>query len=140
MRNVIHPNEINEVMNAKRSVKNPVIGMLATMFVGSDRYAVVVTEVMNDKHIRVKTIYDDSVLENHTAHMKTGYTDNDYDYLPLEYLANSLYVTVENNKWCGTGKEYTLRKNGRWLPVGSGLWDTCSIHLGTAENYRDPSF
>ena len=47
-------NEINEVMNCKSSAKNNIIpGMGATMFVGSDRYAMVVTEVITPKKIKV---------------------------------------------------------------------------------------
>jgi hypothetical protein len=35
---------------------------------------------------------------------------------------------------------YTLRKNGRWVRPGSGMWNAGGIHLGDAIEYRDPSF
>ena len=137
MRNVIHPNEVNEVMNCKMSAtENIKPGMAATMFVGSDRYAMVVTEVINDKTIKVAHVYDEDVekfVEN----------EGTPDMMPDEVLAS--YIEMENytpsrgSNW-GCGITYTYRKNGRWLPKGSDMWDTCSIHIGKANNYRDPSF
>ena len=54
MRNVICVNELNEVMNCKVSAtENIVPGVAGTMFVGSDRYAIVVTEVVSPKHIKI---------------------------------------------------------------------------------------
>ena len=48
MRNVICYTELNEVMNCKKSVKSGIVpGMGATMFVGTDRYAMVVVKVLN---------------------------------------------------------------------------------------------
>jgi len=65
MRTSIHMNELNEVMNCKASVKNAIIpGMGATMFVGSDRYAMVVTKVITPKKIMVAHLRDNDENNN----------------------------------------------------------------------------
>jgi hypothetical protein len=123
---------INEMMGCRCSNQTPEIGMTATQFVGSDRYAYVVTEVISSKKIKVARMDDDDYkLLN----------END----PLQILDVTLmmkYVKRTEDKchWEGSGKIYTLRKNGRWMPEGMGLWETCSIHLGHADNYMDPCF
>ena len=136
MRNVICNTELNEVMNCKKSVKSDIIpGMGATMYVGSDRYAMVVVEVISPKKIKV-TYADD--LEN-----KFVTDENGNDMIPEEYM-NDLrnfedYSPIAGHSH-GLLHTYTLRKNGRWMPQGAGMWETCSIHIGKAESYRDPSF
>jgi hypothetical protein len=35
---------------------------------------------------------------------------------------------------------FSLRNNGRFYPVGSKIGQGGSLRLGTAEDYRDPSF
>lgn len=121
----IHPNMINEVMNCHRSELIPEVGMTATMYVGSDRYAMVVTKVITPKKIHVNHLFD-----MHEDKLIIGPTG--IEYLPGElvkhYSSHPDYIV------------YTYRKNGRWMPQGQGCWGTCSIHLGEAENYRDPSF
>lgn len=135
MRTVIHPNEVNEVMNCKKSVKSAIVpGMGATMYVGSDRYAMVVVDVISDKKIKVTYLDDDydKLVE------KDG-----IDYLPEEYLNHyrefGEYDPILGHSH-GLLHTYTLRKNGRWMPMGSEMWGTCSIHIGKANNYMDPSF
>ena len=136
MRNWIHENEVNEVMNCKASVKNQILpGMGATMFVGSDRYAMVVVEVVSPKSIKVVHIEDadeSSFVEQNDIQMMPENVLEKYknlkDYTPG--CGQSFYVKLP----------YTLRKNGRWMPKGKGMWETGSIHVGCAENYRDPSF
>ena len=124
----IHYNELNEVMNCKASVKDDIRpGMAATMFVGSDRYAMVVTSVHSPKHISV------TWLEN--ADMEKLVKEDNIEMLP-----ESLLEKYTNTLSMGSVREYTLRKNGRWMPKGEGLWGTCSLHIGHADNYRDPSF
>ena len=124
---------INEVMNAKASEKENIeIGLAATMFVGSDRYAMVVTEVLGPKKIRVNHM-DDTDYNSLNE-------DDKIQKLSMERMTKYAITTDGNKHWEGMGKIYTLRKNGRWMPEGEGLWGTCSIHLGHANNYMDPSF
>lgn len=114
---------INEVITTKKNVLEPVVGMLGTYFVGSDRYAVVVKAVNTPKKIKIKRLYDFD--KNRDA-----YTDENN----IEYYAHDL-----NSNMCDC-ETYTLRKNGRWMPMGYGLWDCGAVHLGKAEPYLDPSF
>ena len=131
----MHYNMVNEAMNAKMSSTKPVVGMLATMFVGSDRYAMVVTEVFNNKKIRVSHL--DPLDENAET-----YTDENGAEIIYGHMWTGHYTVVSDDKKSivPTGKIYTYRKNYRWMPKGSDAWGTCSIHLGKAENYRDPDF
>ena len=136
MRNSIHFSEINEVMNCKASVKDSIkVGMGATMFCGSDRYAMVVTEVCSPKKIKVAHLLDKHedklILDENDIHMlPEKYLEEYKKFVPDEFGYRGFYVPIV----------YTLRKNGRWMPAGSGMWETCSVHIGYAENYRDPSF
>jgi hypothetical protein len=129
---------LNEVMSCKASKKTNIVpGMGATRFVGSDRYAMVVTYVMSPKRIRVAHLFnedEDKFVENEDGMqvlpedlLEKYYTQDKYDEngFALSYHCSS---------------EYTLRKNGRWMPKGDGCWGTGAIHIGHAENYRDPSF
>ena len=124
---------INEVMNAQASVKeNIVVGLAATRFVGSDRYAYVVTDVINDKKIRVsQMLHADycSLDENESI-----------QHLDTSRMINYVGISGDGKHFQPLGIIYTLRKNGRWMPEGAGLWETGSIHLGHAEEYMDPSF
>lgn len=138
MRNVICVNELNEVMNCKVSAtKNIVPGVAGTMFVGSDRYAIVVTEVVSPKHIKI------AHLMNAHENLLTK-NENGLEVLPSEYMEE--YAKADRYDEYGYplsyyhSIDYTYRKNGRWMPKGEGMWGTSSIHLGHAENYRDPSF
>ncbi len=129
----MHYNLLNECMSCRMSNTDPKVGMVATMFVGSDRYAMVVTEVFNNKKIKVTYIdHEDmnSIIVN----------ENSSDYLPDNIM--NKYASINDNRtgWEGVGSVYTYRKNKRWMPQGEGCWGTCSIHLGKAENYRDPNF
>ena len=131
----ITPECINEVMNTKAN-ENPEVGMGATRFVGSDRYAMVVTEVLSPKKVKVAHVPDEM--------MEKFVTDkNGVMRLPKEYLDEIIARGNKKMKF-GTpyyaGIEYSLRKNGRWLPKGLGLWDTCSVRFGVADRYMDPCF
>jgi len=135
MRNCIHYNEINEAMNCKSSVKKNITpGMGATMFCGSDRYAMVVTEVLTTKKIKVAHVLDE--------HENKFITKNEIQYLPEDLLKVYSKFVPDKFGYCSlhVPRIYTLRKNGRWMPLGAGMWETCSIHVGEAENYRDPSY
>ena len=126
---------VNEMMNAEMSVLTPELGMVGTMFVGTDRYAMVVTEVFNDKKIRVDYIENDEMSEIVTEENKK------WDRLPWSVLVKNHVRANDSHKgWEGRGKIYTYRKNKRWMREGDDCWGTCSIHLGKADNYRDPSF
>lgn len=117
---------IQESMGVKVSSKEtPVVGLCGTMFVGSDRYAVVVTEVCTPKKVKVRNLpwkFDDLV------ETKKG----------LQYVKTEHLDSIINEQ--GTPFTYTLRKNNRWMPKGKDCWGTCSIHFGHAQNYQDPSF
>ena len=130
----MHYNMVNEVMSAEMSSTNPVVGMCATMFVGSDRYAMVVTEVINKKKIRV----DHMNIEHYNGEKRKD--DSGAEFIPLHKMNAYAEVNDECTSIVPCGQIYTYRKNKRWMPAGSGLWETCSIHLGKADNYRDPNF
>ena len=130
MTQYIHINQLNEAMNGHVHLMSNIIpGMGATRFVGSDRYAMVVTKVVSPKKVMV-------------AHLKDNHIDKMIEkdgcmYLPEEYLKE--YENLSEYSYYAS-TEYSLRKNKRWMEKGSGLWDTGSIMIGYAENYRDPCF
>lgn len=127
----MHINQLNEAMSCRMSEQDSLeAGMCATMFVGSDRYAMVVTEVLTPKKIRVAHMLDD-----HYKKLK----DDDVRVQFLDLDDMKFYENVPDGSY-HSGITYTLRKNGRWMPQGCSLWDTCSVHLGHADNYRDPCF
>ena len=116
---------INEVMGVRRSDNsNLFVGLCGTMFVGSDRYPMVVTEVISKKKIRVSHLYDDDYEHN------IQINEDGIDVLPDEFMS----------KYVRRGDVFTLRKNRRWIKEGHGLWETGAVHLGHADEYRDPSF
>lgn len=121
---------LNEVMNT-RANENPQVGMGATIFVGSDRYAMVITKVNSPKSVMLARVYSGD-------EQKFVTDENGTMWLPEELLEN--YSTNENRYSWNRPTEYTLRKNGRWIPRGTGLWATGSARFGYAETYLDPSF
>ena len=138
MRNVICVTEVNEVMNCNKSVKNNIVpGMGATMYVGSDRYAMVVTKVITPKKIMVAHLRDED--EN-----KLITDENGVQMLPEDLLEFYMHQN-QTDKWgyhlsYYHSIEYSLRKNGRWMPKGQNMWGTSAIHIGEAESYRDPNY
>ena len=132
---VITPACINEVMNTKAN-ENPEVGMGATRFVGSDRYAMVVVKVNSKKNVEIAHVPHD---------MEDKFVTDEYGImrLPDEYLNKIIELgnkKMDFGKPYYAGIPYSLRKNGRWLPKGEGLWGTCSVRFGYAENYMDPCF
>ncbi len=121
----IHYNQLNEVMNAKAN-DMPAVGMPATMFVGSDRYAMIVLEVKSPKHVIVAHMHD----ADYESYIKDPEHFDGEEAIKKYHLFTSYYE----------GTEYTLRKNGRWLPKGAKMWETASVMFGSADNYRDPCF
>ena len=138
MGQTIHYNQLNEVMNTSKFVTpgNVKPGMVATEFVGSDRYAMVVIKVMSAKTIRISHLQD--------SHLDLIETDeNGVEWLPEELLESYIVKDVPDKYGhyeYSAGTTYSYRKNHRWMPKGYGMWETCSIAIGHAENYRDPSF
>lgn len=133
----MHYNMINEVMNARKSSTKPFVGMTATMFVGSDRYAMVVTEVFSNNKIRVDYMHDNHYDEKERANLK----DSDgNEFLLAKQMQQYTTINEDRTSIVPTGEIYTYRKNKRWMKNGTNMWETGAIHLGYAENYRDPSF
>jgi len=136
MRNVIHYNEVNEVMNCSKSLtENIVPGMGATMYCGTDRYAMVVVEVLSSK--KIKVAYVDDYFNEFTTN------ENGVDMLPqsrIDLMKTWKDYDPSYGNSHGFLHIYTYRKNGRWMPSGKDMWDTCSIHIGKADEYRDPDF
>ena len=127
---------VNEVMNVQKSeTTNIVPGMGATYFIGSDSYAMVVTEVLSPKSIMIA-----HAIPSHEDKFVTN--EDGLDILPEEFLKEyEKFVPDEfGYKSYNVPRKYTLRKNHRWVEEGRGLWDCGGIHIGHAESYRDPSF
>ena len=124
---------INEVMNASTSEKNHLyVGLCGTQFVGSDRYAVVITEIISPKCVRVANMLD----VDYTSNRPRDEYGNEFIYNMSGYVR----VNEERTKIEARGKLFKLRKNGRWIQDGDSLWSTGAVHFGEAEEYRDPSF
>ena len=119
-------------MSCKASVTKPMVGLAATMFVGSDRYAMVVTDVLSDKKIMVTHMYDEDY--------KTLNEKDAIQILDSSVMGKYTYLTEDRKHILPIGIVYSLRKNHRWIKEGQDLWGTGSIHLGHAENYLDPCF
>lgn len=119
---------LNEVMACRVSIKDDIkVGLAATQFVGSDRYAMVVTEVITARKIRVAPMLNEDYREIS-------------DTKPIQRLEAEKMVKYVTREGKPSGEIYTLRKNGRWIREGEWLWRTGAVHLGYAETYLDPSF
>ena len=132
----IHYNQVNEFMNGKIALlKDIKPGMAATMFCGTDRYAMVVTEVISPKTIKVAHLQNDFEADLITD-------ENGIMWLPEILLDTYKSFVPDENGYCGfyVPITYTLRKNMRWMPKGQDMWGTSSVMIGKAENYRDPEF
>lgn len=141
----IHPNMINEAMNLKGS-DTPEVGMVATMFCGSDRWPMVCTEVISKSRVRVAMMSDADYAraENSETSMKVFSDDMLYTNNYFEEIPGRKEVTLSNGEVVRPlkprGRVYTLRKNKRWIEAGHDMWSTGAVHFGYAEEYRDPSF
>ena len=128
-------NMLNEVLHCSKSQKNDLyIGLCGTQFVGSDRYAVVITELISPKCVRVAHIRDVDYQHN----IKQDKDGN--DYLEASIMENYIDIDDKRISFKPSGKLFKLRKNGRWIQEGNSLHSTGGIHFGEAEEYRDPSF
>lgn len=131
----MHINVVNEAMGVKKSINTGIkVGMGATMFVGSDEYPMVITEVISNKKIRVAHMHDGDYECN--KHITT----NGIEFIPNEHMYKYVRVNDTATNIVPIGEIFTLRKNGRWMKEGAGLWETGGIHIGKAEEYMDPSF
>ena len=128
----MHINCLNEVMSCRASEIKPFVGMAGTEFVGSDRYAIVVTDVISDKKILISKMWDDDYKS----------LDENEKLQCLETSRMGKYMTLSEDKkhLVPVGIVYTYRKNNRWIQEGQSLWGTGAIHLGHADNYLDPCF
>ena len=124
---------LGEAMNCSKSEKDYLyVGLCGTRFVGSDRYAVVITEIISPKAVRVANMKKSDYNNNRQT---DGY-GNEYIYDMSGYVR----VNNERTKIEPIGNVFKLRKNGRWIVDGDGLWSTGAVHFGEADEYRDPSF
>lgn len=116
--------ELQEGMNRSGEDLKPMVGMTASMYVGSDIYPMVIVGIKTPKQIEV--LHLDHDFEKYVENTDEGqFVKKDV----LQKLIKS------------TNKEiFKLRKNGRWLPQGTGLHGTGGLRIGEAEYYRDPSF
>ena len=130
----MHYNLVNEAMNGKMSLTNPKVGMCATQFCGSDRWPYVVTEVISKNKIRV-----DGMNDFHYSSEKI-IDENGAEFLYPKMMGYYTKITEDGKTMVPTGKIYTYRKNKRWIREGKDMWDTGAIHLGKADEYRDPNF
>lgn len=117
---------IGEYMGRKGECVEPEVGMAATYFIGSDRYPMVVTAVINKRKICIahmdKSDYENFLVtdENNIQRIAASRID--------DYIAHA------------NDTVYTKRKNGRWVPEGESLWAPGGIEIGTADYYLDPCF
>ena len=133
--NTIPVSMINEVMAVEKSDNsNLYVGLAGTMFIGSDRYAVVITEVISQKEVRVAD------METIDYNSNIVIDENSMEYIAPNNMIKYARVNNERTSFKATGNIYTLRKNGRWIMKGCGLWETGAVHFGHADEYRDPSF
>ena len=133
--NSIPVSMINEVMGVQKSDNsNLYVGLCGTMFVGSDQYAVVITEVISPKVVRVAHIEDNDYSTNMLK------DENNNDYIPVYRMYNYARVNEERTGFVSSGTIFKLRKNNRWIRQGDSLWGTGAVHFGHANNYMDPSF
>lgn len=131
----IHVNQINEVMNCKSSNNAGLyVGLCGTQFVGSDRYAVVITEVISPKCVKVAHMIDIDYEGNRIT------DENGNEYLPCIPMGKYCKLNENRTKFISMGDVFKLRKNGRWIREGKDLWSTGAVHFGAADEYRDPSF
>jgi len=125
-------------LNKTNSNIEPKVGMLATMRVGGDRYAMVIVRVLTKNRIICFNLYD---LDN--ADIKTingiQYYNKDVERI---YYKNTLHLSNDQDMYNDFINEhtYTKRHNGTWREINHGIHDGCSLVLGVGENYFDPDF
>jgi len=86
----------------------------------------------------VKRLTPKSILVSYLADedlARTEFDENNVEVLPDKYLDN-----YKNIQGYYLPTKFKFRKNGRWIREGFSLHGTGGLHIGRAENYRDPSF
>jgi hypothetical protein len=112
---------INGLLSTSINQPDPVVGMGCTEYCGSDRSAYTIVEVSaSGKRIGI-------VRANVKKTPGSQYGDETYDITP---------GTLEEGR---TPWYFTKRKDGRYRPEGSSMKER-AISIGTASEYRDPSF
>lgn len=130
------------------------------MFVGSDRYGVICTEVLSPNRVKVYTVYEPDFFKNVEETNEGMFVseemlnkikkDNEFNVEQFKEecmaithkLPNDAEILEEEechyNKFY---KEYSLRKNGRWMEKGKPADYPClAIGWGFARPYIDPGF
>ena len=101
----------------------PAVGMGVTMLYWTDRYAATIVEVSRGgKKVAVQKDKSTYLPKNGRSRYETEMQDYTYEanpHAPVEY--------------------FTLRKNGRWVRLGSDMKGT-SLMLDVRDEYRDPHF
>ena len=111
---------VNNLMAAKQPTPIvPIVGMGATMCGWSDRHAYTIVEITNPKTIVVQQDIATRTDSNGMSECQN------YDYSPDPSAPK---------------KVVTLRKNGRWVERGGGLWNGTTYHVGYRSEYYDFSF
>jgi hypothetical protein len=84
-------------------------------------------------------VYPSTVVEvsKNVKHIVT--LDNDYKVVDGSILDGSAKYEIDVNP-NGPRREWSLRKNGKWVAVGSDMYTGARLSLGTRRVYRDPSF
>jgi len=139
----VHPNMVNEAMNLK-SIETPQVGMVGTMFCGSDRWPMVCTEVLGKKKVRATMMSDADYTFVSANNAKFVPDDRLFSNNYFEEIPGREECTLSNGKVVkplrARGKIYTLRKNHRWMEAGHDMWMVGGVHFGHADEYRDPDF
>ena len=94
------------------------VGDGATYCVGSDCYPYTIIEIISEKKLVVQA--DNSKMVGGSY-----YGEQEYEYTP----------NPDGGKFT-----ITLRKNGRWIPVGGNSRSDCGFSVGHRRKYRDPHF
>lgn len=117
--------------NKEIEVVLPVSGMLGTMFVGSDRYAVVCTKVSSNKRCELVVFYDFDDIDKEDLIID----EDGIEYLSEKAMYKHNLINVFNSV------KYSLRKNGLWYESGTTTKrGCCGVIFGKANPYIDPNF
>ena len=148
--NTIHYNQLNEVMNCRMPVSPETVvpGMMATQYVGSDRYKLIVV-AHPTKNTIITERYDEkvhgpvSVVDNVEFASPANFEERDRKFNEYHKARDKEYGATDEelkNVTYTLGETFSWRKNNRWMLKGSGMWGTCAVHVGKGDEYIDPDF
>jgi len=106
-------------MNNNVTSRVPTVGMGATASFGSDEYPYTVIQIASPKKI---------IVQADSSKMSAG----------GEYFGNQDWTISRNRN--GATMTVSLRKNGRWVNAGCGMWTSGNVVLGKRYRREDPSF